>query len=249
MMRYAVICILVGLGLSSSVQAQEVRYQATGVYETDDLGQALSQGPFAGWLVLESDGTYSLDFQVADHGRYQYMPAGGQLARDTIFFISSMGYQFLAYPQDDLLAVWLPLTANGTNYWVTLQRAAPLGTGPANASTAAAAQPETAAFAGVVMYGTTSAPTYYHYNPATGHFYEDQKGLILRPDGTFYLKADFGSTTTVEEGTYRIAGNQVLLTFSDGSVLALTVEEQGRKLNWYSDGILLSEFFYLGETK
>jgi len=249
MMKCAVICLLVGLGLSSLVQAQEVRYQATGVYETNALGQVLSQGPFAGWLVLESNGTYSLDFQMADHGRYQYMTAGGQLTMDTIFFFSNNSYQFLAYPQGDLLAVWLHRTASGTNRWIALQRIAPNGTRPANASAVSTAQPAQAAFAAAVMYGTTSAPSYYHYNPATGHFYEDQKGIILRPDGTFYLKADFGGTTTEEEGTYRIAGNQVHLTFSDGSVLTLTIEEQGRKLHWYSGGMLISEFFYLGEAK
>ena len=41
----------------------------------------------------------------------------------------------------------------------------------------------------------------------------------------------------------------VILTFSDGSTMILTIEEQGRKLNWYGDGILISEFFYLGEAK
>jgi hypothetical protein len=249
MMKCAFLCLLVCLGLTSFVQAQEVRYEATGVYETNDLGQILSQGPFAGWLVLASNGTYNLDFQMADHGRYQYMTAGGQLASDTIFFFSNNSYQFFAYPQGDLLAVWLYKTSNGTNLWVTLQRIAPSGTEPANASTVSAAQPEQAAFTGVVMYGTTSSPYYYHYDSATGHFYEDQKGIIFRPDGTFYLKADFGGITTEEEGTYRITGNQVLLTFSDGSVLTLTIEERGRKLNWYSDGMLISEFFYLGEAK
>jgi len=249
MMKCAFLCLLIGLGLSSLVQAQEMRYQATGVYETNDLGQVLSQGPFAGWLVLATNGTYSLDFQMADHGRYQYMAAGGQLAQDTIFFISNNSYQFFAYPQGDLLAVWLHKTSNGTNRWVSLQRSAPSGTGPSVASTVSATQPEQAAFTGVVMYGTTSAPSYYPYDPATGHFYEDQKGIIFRPDGTFYLRADFGGTTTEEEGAYRIAGNQVHLTFSDGSVLTLTIEEQGRKLHWYSGGMLISEFFYLGEAK
>jgi hypothetical protein len=254
MMKFAFImkcvtsCLLFFLGLSSSAQAEELSYQATGIYTTDDLGQVLSQGAFAGWLALDSNGSYSLDFQGLDHGQYLYMPAGGQQARETILFNSSTGYQFMAYPQGDLLAVWLTKTADGANLWVALQRVAPAGAAAATA-TDAAAPAGTAAFDRVVMYGTTSAPTYSHYNPATGYFYEDQKGLILRPDGTYYLKADFGDTTTVEEGNYRIAGNQVLLTFSDGSVLALTIEEQGRKLNWYSNGILLDEFFYLGEAK
>ena len=249
MMKCIFLCLLVGLGLSSLVQAQVVSYQATGVYETNDLGQVISQGPFAGWLELATDGTYSLDFQMADQGRYQYMTAGGQLAQDTIFLISNNSYQFFAYPQGDLLAVWLHKTSSGTNRWVALQRSAPSETGPSDASTVSATQPKQAAFTGVVMYGTTSAPSYYPYDPATGHFYEDQKGIIFRPDGTFYLRADFGGTTTEEEGAYRIAGNQVHLTFSDGSVLSLTIEEQGRKLHWYSDGILISEFFYLGEAK
>jgi hypothetical protein len=184
---------------------------------------------------------------MADRGQYQYIAAGGELVRDTIFFYSNSSYQFFAYPQGDLLAVWLSKTANGTNIWVTLQKAAPFGAGSANA-TNIITQPEEAAFADVVMYGTVSSPSYYPYDPATGRFYEDQKGIIFRPDGTFYLKADFGETTTEEEGTYLIAGDQVLLTFSDGSVLALNIAEQGRKLHWYSDGILISEFFYLGEA-
>ena len=99
------------------------------------------------------------------------------------------------------------------------------------------------------MYGTTSGPyDYSQYDPNTGYFYENQKGIIFRPDGTFYLNVDFGGTTTEEVGNYQIAGNQVLLTFSDGSTMILTIEEQGRKLNWYSDGMLISEFFYLGEA-
>ena len=250
MMKCAFLCLLICLGLSTLVQAQEERYEAIGIYETDDFGQILSQGPFAGWLVLASNGTYSLDFQMADHGRYQYMTAGGQLASDTIFFFSNNSYQFFAYPQGDLLAVWLYRTPNGTNVWVTLQRIAPSETGPVNASTVSVAQPEQVAFTGVVMYGTISGPyDYSHYDPNTGYFYENQKGIIFRPDGSFYLKADFGGTTTEEEGTYRIAGNQVLLTFSDDSVLILTIEEEGRKLHWYSGGMLISEFFYLDGAK
>ncbi len=248
MMKCAFLCLLVCLGMSSSADAQEERYQATGVYETGDLGQVLSQAPFDGWLVLASNGTYSLDFQMADHGRYQYISAGDLVAQDTIFFFSNSSYQFFAYPQGDLLTVWLTKTSNGTNVWIALERVTPFADVSLNASKASAAQPNQAASAGVVMYATTSAPSYSSYDPATGHFYEDQKGIIFRPDGTFYLKADFGGTTTEEDGTYQIAGNQVLLTFSDGSVLTLTIEEQGRKLHWYSDGILISEFFYLGEA-
>lgn len=249
MMKGILLWLLVGLGLASLVQAQDVNYQATGVYETNDLGEVISQEPFAGWLTLATDGTYSLDFQMADHGRYQYMTAGGQLAQDTIFFISNNGHQFFAYPQGDLLAVWLHRALNKTNRWVSLHRIAPSVAGSSDASTAPTPQPEQAAFNEVIMYGTTSAPSYYPYDPATGHFYEDQKGIIFRPDGTFYLRADFGATTTEEVGAYRIAGNQVHLTFSDGSILTLAIEEQGRKLHWYSDGILISEFFYLGEAK
>lgn len=248
MIKCAFLCLLVCLGLSTVIQAQELRYEATGVCETNDLGQILYQGPFAGWLVLGGNGTYSLDFQMADEGRYQYMMARGQLATDTIFFFSDNGYQFFGYPQGDILTVWLYKTLNGTNIWVTLQTMAPSGIGPANASALPAAQPEQAVFTGVVMYGTASGPYDYHYNPDTGYFYEDQKGIIFRPDGTFYLKTDFGDITTEEEGTYQIAGNQVYLTFSDGSIMILTIEEQGRKLHWYSDGILISEFFYLGEA-
>jgi hypothetical protein len=241
--------LLVGLGLSSLVQAQDMGYQATGAYETNDLGQIISQEPFAGRLVLATDGAYSLDFQMADYGRYQYMTAGSQLAQDTIFFISNSGYQFFAYPQGDLLVLWLHKTSNGTNRWVSLQRIEHSGAGYSGASTVSATQPEIAAFKEAVMYGTTSSPSYYPYNPVTGQFYEDQKGIIFRPDGTFYLKSDFGGTASEEKGTYKIEGNQVLLTFSDGSVLPLTIEEQGRKLHWYSGGILISEFFYLGEAK
>jgi hypothetical protein len=249
MMKCAYFCLLIGLAFSSSVLAQEMRYQATGVYETNDLGQILSQGQFAGWLVLAANGTYRLDFNMADQGQYQYIAAGGQLAQDTIFFVSNNLYQFFAYPQGDRLAVWLQKTSSGTNRWVSLQRIAPSRTGPTNTSTSSALLPGQSAFKAVVMYGTTSAPSYYHYNPATGHFDEDQKGIIFRPDGTFYLRADFGDTTIEEEGDYHIEINQVRLTFSDGSSLTLTIEEQGSKLHWYSGGMLISEFFYLGEAK
>jgi hypothetical protein len=249
MMKCAFVCILICLGLSPLVQAQELRYEASGIYETNDLGQIISQGPFSGWLVLGNTGTYNLDFQVTDQGQYQYMTAGGQIATDTIFFFSNNGYQFFGYPQGDILAVWLYRTQNDTNIWVALQAANSSWIGTADGSSLPTSQAPQTAFSGVVMYGTTSGPyDYSQYDPDTGYFYENQKGIIFRPDGTFYLKVDFGGTTTEEVGTYQIAGNQVLLAFSDGSTMILTIEEQGRKLNWYSGGMLISEFFYLGES-
>ena len=217
MMKCAFVCILICLWLPPLAQAQELRYEATGIYEANNLGQIISQGPFSGWLVLGNTGNYSLDFQVTDQGQYQYIKAGGQLATDTIFFFSDNGYQFFGYPQGDILTVWLYRTQNGTNIWIALQAITSSWIGPANGSSPPASQQGQTAFSGVVMYGTTTGPyDYSQYDPGTGYFYENQKGIIFRPDGTFYLKVDFGGTTTEEAGTYQIAGNQVLLTLSDG---------------------------------
>lgn len=51
---------------------------------------------------------------------------------------------------------------------------------------------------------------------------------------------------TEERGRYFVQGNQVRITFSDGSGITLTLEDGGKRLNWYDNGILLSEFFFLG---
>ena len=76
-------------------------------------------------------------------------------------------------------------------------------------------------------------------DPNTGEFIsEDQTGLILRSDGTYYLRAEFGLLLTEERGRYFVQGNQVRITFSDGSGITLTLEDGGKRLNWYDNGNL-----------
>ena len=101
-------------------------------------------------------------------------------------------------------------------------------------------------FTRTLIYGNTSAPYHEYYDRDTGEILYDEDGLILRPDGTYYLKAEFGDYTTVEQGRYSVQGNQVTVVFSDGSQITFTMEDNGRRLNWYSDGVLLTEFFLLG---
>lgn len=246
--------LILALIPAAAFPAQETAYQITAAYETDAAGTILQQQPFSGWLKLFPDGSYKFQIHIADEGRYKIVPADKTAARDTIYFNSAKGYQFLAYPHEGgkLMEIWLYRTPQGRNAWV---RAA-LGGGKTTAPNAPAPDPGGGSpgiaggrFTAVMLYGTTSSPAYYNYDRATGRYSEDQKGIIFRPDGTYYLKSDFGGTTTEYNGVYAISGNQVALRLSDGSQLTLTIMENGRKLHWYSSNMLISEFFFLGTAK
>lgn len=102
------------------------------------------------------------------------------------------------------------------------------------------------AFSEVVFYSTTGSLFYYWYDVNTGNITHGQQGLILRPDGTYYLRAEFGSVLTEHEGRYSIRGNSVRIEFDDGSGITLTIEDNCKRLCWHDNGILLAEFFFVG---
>ena len=235
-----------------SQQGKDQVYQVTQAYQANDQGQVLSQQAFSGHIVLSAGGTYRLSLHIQDEGTYQLVKAGPQQARDTIVFTSKKGFQFYGYPQQNTLSLWLNRSPQGMNQWATAVLAGsqkiPVQPGP---SPSGPTQPQGSlirgnAFSTVVLFGTTSAPSYYRYDPATGSFTDDQKGIIFWPNGTYYLKSEFGSMLMEERGRYAISGNQVQLVFSDGSSMILTIEQGGRKLHHYSSGMLLAEYFFLG---
>ena len=238
-----------------SQQGKDQIYQVTQAYQANDQGQVLSQQASSGQIVLSAGGTYRLSLHIQDEGTYQLVKAGPQQARDTIVFTSKKGFQFYGYPQQNTLSLWLNRSPQGISQWATAVLAgsqkipvqpAPSPSGPN--------QPQASlirgnVFSTVVLYGTTSSPSYFWYDEATGSFSHDQKGIIFRPDGTYYLKAEYGATLLEEKGRYAISGNQVRLVFSDGSSLVLIIEQGGRKLHSYSSGMLLAEYFFLGTGK
>jgi len=246
--------LILALIPAAAFPAQETAYQITASYETDAAGKVLQQQPFSGWLKLYPDGSYKFQIHIADEGRYRIVPADKAAARDTIYFNSAKGFQFLAYPHESgkLMEIWLYRTPQGRNAWVRASLGgdkAPAPNAPPPDAGGGAPGVAGGRFTAVMLYGTTSAPSYYNYDRAAGRYSHDQKGIIFRPNGTYYLKADFGPMTTEEQGAYAVSGNQVTLRFSDGSALTLTLMENGRKLHWYSGGLLIGEFFFLGTAK
>lgn len=253
--------IILGLALATSLilpsaaqPAKDLVYQVFQAYQANDQGQVLSQQPFSGQVVLSPDGTYRAALHIQDAGTWKLVKAGAQQPRDTIVFTSRGNFQFFGYPQQNMLSLWLNRSPQGISQWLTAQlagsEAGPAGPGGGQASPPQAGSLiKGGAFSATVLYSATSAPTYFRYDDSTGHFSEDQKGLIFRPDGTYYLKAEFGNIVQEERGRYAISGDNVQLVFSDGSRLVLAIVEGGRKLHWYSDGMLLTEFFFLGTAR
>jgi hypothetical protein len=96
------------------------------------------------------------------------------------------------------------------------------------------------------MFSSTSAGSYFYYDRSTGDFSHDQTGIIFWPDGSYYLKAEFGAMETKERGSYAINGRKVILQFSDGSSITLDIADNNRDLRLHSQGMLISEFFFLG---
>lgn len=245
-------------GLMSSLSPQsgkDLTYQVQQAYLTDDQGQVHSRQPAAGMIILSADGTYTFSLHIQDEGTWRLVKASPQQPRDTIVFTSKNAFQFYAYPQGNMLNVWLNRSAQGVNQWVTAVlsgaagSSAPSGPPPANPSASPGGLIRGNVFSPTALYSATSAPTYFRYDDMTGRFSEDQKGIIFRPDGTYYLRAEFGNMIQEERGRYAVSGNQVQLVFSDGSSLVLTIVDGGRRLLWYSNGMLLAEFFYLGAAR
>ncbi|MBN2198397.1 MAG: hypothetical protein JW747_00945 [Candidatus Aminicenantes bacterium] len=245
-------------GLMSPLSPQSgknLTYHVQQAYLTDDRGQVLSQQPSAGMIVLSADGTYKASLLVQDEGTWRMVKASPQQPRDTIVFTSKNAFQFFGYPQGNVLNLWLNRNAQAVNQWVTAVLSGPGGASapsesqPANPSASPGSLFRGNVFSQTALYSATSAPTYFRYDESTGNFSEDQKGIIFRPDGTYYLRAEFGNMIQEERGRYAVSGSQVQLVFSDGSSLVLTIVDSGRRLHWYSNGMLLAEFFFLGTVR
>jgi hypothetical protein len=73
--------------------------------------------------------------------------------------------------------------------------------------------------------------------------------LVLRRDGTYSLRKEFGGLVTAESGRYQAAAGVVRINFDDGSAMDLKIEQEGRKLHRYSGGMLIAEYFFLGTAK
>jgi hypothetical protein len=240
--------------LSAAQSSKDLVYQVFQAYQANDQGQVLSRQPFNGQIILSPDGTYRAALHVSDTGTWKLVKAGAQQPRDMLVFSSRGNFQFYGYPQQGLLSLWLNRSPQGISQWLAAQLTGPVSgpSGPGPQGGGPASPPPGGslirgrAFAAAVLYSATSAPTYFRYDESTGRFSEDQKGIIFRPDGTYYLKAEFGDIVQEERGRYVITGANVQIVFSDGSQLILAIVEGGRKLHWYSGGMLLSEFFFLG---
>ena len=233
-------------------QGKEQAYQIGQAYQANDQGQVLGQQAATGQVVLYPNGTYRFSLHIQDEGTWKLVKANPQQPRDTVIFTSKKGFQFYGYPQQNTLNLWLSRSPQGVSQWATATLAGsqkgPVQTGP---SPSGPTQPQGSlirgnVFSTAVLYGTTSAPSYYWYDQSTGSFSSDEKGIIFWPNGTYYLKADFGGMVMEERGRYGISGNRVQLVFSDGSSMVLTIEQGGRKLHHYSSGMLMAEYFFLG---
>ncbi|OGD30710.1 MAG: hypothetical protein A2Y56_13630 [Candidatus Aminicenantes bacterium RBG_13_63_10] len=257
-----ILVVCVSLCLLQPALAQSSKdqvYQVTQAYQANDQGQVLNQQPFNGQVILSPKGTYKASLHIQDKGTWKLVKAGPQQPRATIVFTSKNNFQFYGYPQGNTMSLWLNRSAQGISQWLSAQLS---GSKPAPGGSALSggvqAVPQGAGnlvrggvFTAVVLYGTTSAPTYYWYDRDTGGFSSDEKGLIFRPDGTYYLRADFGSTTMEERGRYAVQGDTIRIVFSDGSGMNFKIVEGGRKLHNYDPGtgMLMSEYFFLGTAK
>jgi hypothetical protein len=258
--RHRIFCLascLVFLGatvLAGEVQ-QDRQYDIVGAYETDYQGNVLNQTSASGYLLIKADGTYELKSNDTVQGTWMFIPAGtGNAAIDMFQFRTTDGYQHFAYANGTQLAIWLSQTQTGTHIWLnstlsitgtaeTPQTEQQQGTGQS------AGQPFSivnGVFDRTVMYADSSANSYLRYYEDTGDFDADTRGIILRADGSYYLRVELGEVVHVERGRYMVSGNQVIVQFSDGSAMNLAMEDNGRRLVMYSGGMLISEYFYLG---
>jgi len=101
-------------------------------------------------------------------------------------------------------------------------------------------------FSKTLIYGNTSAPTYFREDRATRELSADEKGIVFRPDGTYSLRAEMGSSLMKENGRYAISGEIVRIVFSDASFIDLKLMNGGQALYWYVNGMLISEFYFWG---
>jgi hypothetical protein len=258
--NFVIACILLFGMMPGLLFCLDYKYQVTSRYETDDQGKILQQQPYNGWIILHNNGTYKLQFHIYDEGSYQYVTANPQQPNDTIYFNSRNNFRFFAYPRQNTLEIWLQKTNTGTNQWVhaELSAAPPPVQSPAATGTTGASVPtgnknisvgsliKNGVFSRKVIYGNTSISSYYLYDRTTGEISADEKGIIFRPNGTYFLRSEFGSSVIEEKGNYQIVGDQVRIIFQDNSSMTLTLMDGGKSLHWYNQGMLISEYLFLG---
>lgn len=237
------------------MQGENYQYKVTTFYETDNQGQVIAQQPAQGSLTLMGNGSYNLSVHIQDQGTYKYVKANANQPNHTIYFQSNNNFQFFAYVKGESLAIWISKNKSGRDTWYQAILAS-----QAQAPQIGQAQPQTGAtnimgliqkgiLTRTVMYGKTSAPTYLWYDREDGGFTADEGGVILRNNGTFYIKSEIGSSQFQDNGRYNISGTQVNLILSDGSAMTFTLVDGGKSLNWYSQGMLLAEYTLLGFVK
>jgi len=239
----------------SFLQGENYQYKVTTFYETDHQGQVIAQQPAQGSLTLTGNGSYSLSVHIQDQGMYKYVKANSNQPNDTIYFQSKNNFQFFAYVKGENLAIWISKNQAGRDTWyqaVLASQAQTPQTGPTQPQTGATnimGLIQKGILTRTVMYGKTSAPSYLWYDREDGGFTADEGGVILRNNGTFYIKSEIGSSLFQDNGRYNINGTQVHLILSDGSAMTFTLVDGGKSLNWYSQGMLLAEYTLLGFVK
>ncbi len=261
MNRFSTVALIIAcFALTTSLYADST-FQFNLTYESTDAGQIVAQQACSGWMTLRDNGTYQSKVTVDDSGTWRLQNMQGV---QRIFFVSRTGSQFFGQLQGNTLGVWCSKTPRGTNVWIKGNKAA------AGAKVAKVSKPQGAvkdmqkglnALAGgknatftvkngrvtkTALFGATSAGNYGYYDNATGELTHDQQGVILRPNGTYYFSSEFGAVEFKERGFYTIVGNNVTLRFDDGSSFVLTIMNGGKQLNYYSQGMLINEFLYMG---
>lgn len=260
---FTFICILLLVLEAGLLFCQDYKYQVTAIYEADEQGKILQQEPYRGWIILFKNGTYKLQLHIYDEGVYQYVKGNPQQPNDTLYFNSNKNFRYFAYPRQNALEVWLNKTNTGANRWAhaelsdestnsasTPPPANTPGTGSVfpggNKNINIGSLIKNGVFSKKVLYGNSNANIYHLYDQTTGDITTDEKGLILRPNGTYFLRSELGNSVFEEKGNYRILGDKVRIIFQDNSSMTLTIEDGGKALYWYDQGMLISEYYFLG---
>lgn len=242
---------------AQAAEAQDHYYHFTSLMEVNAQGKVLQQAPAQGWILLRAGGTYSLQYSSSsEQGSYRLMAGGQNQGKAMLMFQSSAQRKFFAYPSPNNLLVWVRQTPQGNHLFLNAVAARPPSggqskAGPATTPGRAQALPPLAGgvFSRAVMFGDTSAPHYYRRDPNSNELTAGEKGVVFRPNGAFALRSEFGNSVFNGHGAYRVSGDRIQMTFSDGSGMSLVIDQGGKKLNWYNNGMLISEFFFYGVLK
>jgi len=258
-MKKQILWVFIFAWIVFSLPGADYNYIVKFVFESTDQGKVLKQTPSTGSVVLKQDGTYRLKLSTSidDEGTYLFEKANAKHSSNVIYFNSKKNFQYFAYPQKNTLEVWLQKSNTGTNIWAhaelstggTEPGSTASGNETGSTSTSTDGLIRNGLFTQTVMYGNTSAPIYQYYDRVTGTISADKKGILFKPAGTFYLRSEYGISLLEGTGTYRVTGNQVKMTFTDGSSMTLSFYNGEKELRWYDNGMLISEYYFLGVAK